>query len=118
MASRDRVAAGYGTGTEMKAGARAAPAAKTLNARPLCGVCNKPVEEFTEEEDGFGSEVVFTARCHGKRERVRVDIAQAKGINFGVAFAPAQARLPAPPEFAGNGDGIRRFRRLSGLPEE
>jgi hypothetical protein len=71
--------------------------AKTLHARPVCGECGSPVEEFTEE-DGTGSlsgRVIFVARWHGAVERMSIYRWQTKGLNFGVAFAPLVPRLPA-----------------------
>ena len=65
------------------------PGPKELHARPICALCRKPVESFTEEEGtgalrGF---VLFVARCHGDVERQKVGRGDTRGLNFGAAFA-------------------------------
>jgi hypothetical protein len=67
---------------------------KVLATRPMCAVCGRIVERMEEEDDG--EEVVFTASCHGQRERVRLRAEEARLIgklSFGVAFASAPRRL-------------------------
>lgn len=66
---------------------------RELAARPMCGVCGKPVERMTEEEDTWGECVVFTAWCHGQRDRVFAPAAMIKSISFGIAFAGSPRRL-------------------------
>jgi hypothetical protein len=41
---------------------------------PTCAICKKPVDEFEvyDEPASFEQGRVFTARCHGQVERVRV----------------------------------------------
>lgn len=63
-----------------------------LKTRPVCDICNKPVESFVEQLDDFFREVRFVARCHGEREEVRVgelELARVKDnqIQFARAFA-------------------------------
>ena len=70
---------------------------RSLTAKPKCAVCGVPVAEMLEDDDG--SEVIFTAVCHGQRERVRLRASEARLIgklDFGVAFASSPRRLEAP----------------------
>lgn len=60
----------------------------SLKSRPTCDLCQKPVEEFTEEEGegllrGF---VIFVAKCHGQVERQKVPRRLTRGLNFSKAF--------------------------------
>ncbi len=67
---------------------------RLLQAAPLCMVCRRPVEQLLEDDDG--TEVVFTAVCHGQRERVRLraeEAARIKTLDFGLAFASGQRQI-------------------------
>lgn len=79
------------------AGWRSGAHVKELQAKPMCAVCGRPVERMIEEEDEHRSEVIFTASCHGQRERITIPMGDSrlKGISFGVAFADAPRRLDA-----------------------
>jgi hypothetical protein len=73
---------------------------RALGAKPTCAVCRQPVEQLLEERDEFLGRVVFTAVCHGQRERVRVDeeaLEDARSVGFGVAFASSPRQLAEPP---------------------
>lgn len=37
---------------------------------PWCGLCDKRCDKVEQEYDSFMRRVVFTACCHGERERV------------------------------------------------
>lgn len=66
-----------------------------MKARPLCGVCARPVDAFEEREDAWGG-LVFTARCHGDVESVTVtadELAAVKSIDLTTAFAGCPRRL-------------------------
>lgn len=67
---------------------------KALKARPICDVCNKTVDEITEEVDALETRVTWAVRCHGERERVVVpaDVFRAApvSIDFGRAFVGAR----------------------------
>lgn len=68
--------------------------AKPLAAKPMCGRCGKPVESFTEERDEWTDCIVWIARCHGKREVVKVPsevLQAARGLELGVAFRGQRA---------------------------
>lgn len=63
--------------------------ARSIEARPICDRCNKPVERMTEEHDDFCDRMIFVAECHGERERVEVtadELAYHESIQFGRAF--------------------------------
>ncbi len=66
-----------------------------LTARPKCAVCVRPVDRMTEEEDTYRDVVIFTASCHGERERIVIPMGdeRLKGISFGVAFAGAPRQI-------------------------
>lgn len=68
---------------------------RPLQARPTCAVCDKPVEEFTEEDltGTLSGRVAFVARCHGASQRIVVWKSQTRGLNFGTAFADS-SRIP------------------------
>jgi len=69
---------------------------RNLGAKPMCAVCGRPVEAMLEEHDEFTQRVLFTAVCHGQRERVRVDVEVlqgVRGIAFGVAFSSSPRQL-------------------------
>lgn len=55
------------TGAQVKKAASSSKP-RTLSARPRCAICDKPVEEFTEEEGFLDRFVMFVARCHGEVE--------------------------------------------------
>lgn len=66
---------------------------------PWCERCNRRCESVEEDYDGFMQRVVYTARCHGERERVVIDRHELEAgdhilrvsISAGVAFrAPRQ----------------------------
>jgi len=86
--------------------------ARSLKARPTCAVCGKLVESFTEEEGFLDKFVVFTARCHGAAERVRISLEDLDDsrIDFGLAFvsknqiAEPRVRGLLPPK--GDPDGV------------
>lgn len=63
--------------------------ARKLQTRPTCAVCGRPVESFTEEEDDVIGEVIFVARCHGRREVQRAPgiVVGSCAVSFGLAFA-------------------------------
>jgi hypothetical protein len=86
------------TGTQIKAGTASSSRPRRLASRPDCALCGKPVEDFTEEEGFLDRFMVFTARCHGEKERIRVELEVIKDgrVSFGLAFVP-ENRLPAPP---------------------
>jgi hypothetical protein len=72
---------------------------RALGAKPTCAVCRQPVEQLIEERDAFLGRVVFTAVCHGQRERVRVDeevLEGVRGVSFGVAFSSSPRQLARP----------------------
>lgn len=66
-----------------------------MKARPICDVCEKPVESITEEVDALETRVTWTVRCHGERERVTVPAAALNAsITFGRAFVGARRLGP------------------------
>jgi hypothetical protein len=85
------------TGAQLKGAMTSSSRPKTLQARPRCALCDKPVEEFTEEEGFLDRMVVFVARCHGETERVKIgiEVLHNGGIDFGLAFVPKN-QLAAP----------------------
>ena len=92
------------TGTQIKAGTAPTSREKVVQARPTCAVCGKPVEEFTEEDGFLDRYRVFTARCHGEREQVRVELELVHDdkIQFGLAFVPKNMlAAPAPQRLLG-----------------
>lgn len=67
---------------------------------PMCAVCGKPVESFAYYDDEHVRHRYFIVKCHGRRQRVRVDLdtmAAATNISFGLAFADEQRRLSVAP---------------------
>lgn len=63
---------------------------------PMCGVCGKPVDYFGFYDDQFMEQRYFIVKCHGRREKVRVDfdtMEKVRAIGFGLAFADGQRRL-------------------------
>lgn len=57
--------------------------------RPICDVCNKPVERFERELIDYEAQEKFTARCHGETEVVFIpDYLRLGGyrIEMGRAF--------------------------------
>ncbi len=85
---------------------------KTLNTKPMCAACGHPVEEMTEEESA--DEVVWTARCHGERQRIRLgpkELAVVGRIDMGWAFVEAGKALPPIP-------GVPRLRALGPIARE
>lgn len=68
-------------------------AARPLETRPTCVVCQKPVEHFYEVHDGDWARVKFIACCHGARETVTLPEGEARGLSFGLAFVPQTSLL-------------------------
>lgn len=65
---------------------------------PLCAVCNKPCDSLEEYYDDFLERVVFTAVCHGQRERVTIERHELEALDrlnlsMGSAFAGSTRRL-------------------------
>jgi hypothetical protein len=61
-------------------------------AIPVCAVCRRPVECFSEMRDAARCVTVYTARCHGAEQVVeladyRVMEAGPAGISVGLAFS-------------------------------
>ena len=69
---------------------------KSLDTRPVCDVCDKPVAQFFETYDSFARRVVYVARCHGDSERIDVTEAELEAMrgigsmSFGRAFVGAK----------------------------
>jgi hypothetical protein len=65
-------------------------------AYPTCAVCKKPVDELTVEDGIMFDGRIFTVRCHGQTEQVRVSMrdieemlrAGQSRLYLGEAFAP------------------------------
>lgn len=66
---------------------------------PWCAVCDKRCERIEETYDPFMRRGVFTACCHGERERVVLTEAELNvlegrvAIAAGIAFDSTRARL-------------------------
>jgi hypothetical protein len=66
---------------------------------PWCAVCDKRCDRVDQEYDSFMRRVVFTAVCHGERERVVLTEAELNvlegrvAIAAGIAFDSTRARL-------------------------
>lgn len=66
---------------------------------PWCAVCDKRCERVEEAFDQFMRRVVFTACCHGERERVilteeELNVLEGRvAIAAGIAFSGTRARL-------------------------
>ncbi len=54
---------------------------------PMCGKCLKPVERLEEYYDDFMRRVVYTACCHGERERVVIEEAIIESRLFDISTA-------------------------------
>lgn len=65
--------------------------------RPMCAVCNRPVEKIQRWNDDNRQVATFVVGCHGAAEQTEVTYrAGARGISFGAAFqASAVPALPA-----------------------
>ncbi len=73
---------------------------RALRARPMCAVCRRPVDSFTESQ--WNDRIRFTATCHGRVQHVDLDESEATGsIDFSVAFGSP----PAPQLTTGEQDG-------------
>lgn len=62
---------------------------------PWCDRCDKSVDLLEQYEDVFSQQLVFTAVCHGERERVVVDLydligSKVSGVSMGKAFVRAR----------------------------
>lgn len=96
---------------------------RSLKSRPTCDLCQKPVEEFTEEEgdgtlDGF---VIFTARCHGRTERQKLRRSLTKGLNFDKAFhvtLELSAPEPKPNPLRDYWDALNDYYRERGFSDD
>lgn len=66
---------------------------RLLQARPVCHLCKRPVDQLWEDEVWEHS-VRYVAVCHGQRESVTLDAKDCQGLVFGEAFREP-ARLGA-----------------------
>lgn len=60
-----------------------------MSALPWCALCNRPVEGMLAWDDYSTMERVFTVRCHGATEQVRInrlDLSSGMTVEPGVAF--------------------------------
>lgn len=67
------------------------------NARivPMCFICRKPVDSFTETR--FATRDEFTAKCHGETQVITItalQMASMRGVTIDYAFRPISAALP------------------------
>jgi hypothetical protein len=67
-----------------------------LRAKPVCAICQKPVDRVHEEEDAVLDRWILTAYCHGERERVVLSFTDVSNgpISFGVAFSDVRRLTP------------------------
>ena len=56
---------------------------------PICDICKKPVDFIQKEIDSMTGDLIFTAFCHGKKDKSILHletIRDAKNIELTVAF--------------------------------
>lgn len=60
---------------------------------PMCGICLKRCERLLEEYDAFMQRVVYTAVCHGERERVVITEDEMNQVSVQLHMAMGTAFL-------------------------
>lgn len=69
-----------------------------MNDRPMCAVCQRPVEKITRWNRDYNDMATFVVECHGAAEQCEISAFQlSQGAEFGVAFHRTAIEAPASP---------------------